>query len=863
MKKGFTFVILALLVLMPISTVSAQKKRGVNESVGSKKTQKVSAAEMKFGATQAFSEGAGVYLNWQTASEAKTVGFLVYRVTPKGRELASPSLIMASYMQTRQETADGNLYHFYDDQGGADSSYIVEAHGEDGRVTVSAPFAAQPVTDLSAISGDIADSLAEAARNKTPVLEKTDAKRPQTLGSRKASGNSLANITMHRTVVGMPGVKINVRKDGFYRVSRAELQAAGFDVNASPAQWQLFLEGEQLAINVASNGDYLEFIGKGLNETESGTRVYNLIVGAGSGKRMGTEVSRPQGNGVPSLSYVSNYHREERTVYAPGVLNGDNQNYFGTTITSGSGTVNFNLDALDFSAGKSQIFIKLQGITLTSHQVEIDLNGVNIGSLAGNNRESMSESFGLPISYFREGSNTLNFRDSAGASLVDTISIDTYRYYRAVNNQLSFYTSSNRPSPIGGFTSPDIRVFNLNNPLEPKLITNLEVISNGSDYRVELLAGPSKNLVAVENSGVLSVASVTPNAPSALATPGHDANLVIISHGSFMTQAETWANYRRGQGISVEVVNVEDVYDEFGYCVTSSRSIRDFLQYAKTNWQTPPQYVLLLGDSSYDARNFEGFGNFNLIPSVFVDTVYTEVPSDDSLVDFDNDGMAELAIGRIPARTPQAVTDAFNKTVGFELTSAQGFSRGALFASDLSIGYNFEQLSQQIAAELPETMTKVFVNRSQANAHTLLMNEINNGRYIVNYSGHGRADIWAADDFLNRSNVPQMTNSNNLSIFTMLSCLNGYFAEPLASKESLSERLVSATNGGAVAAWSSTGLTTADVQQVMALRFYNRLSDGSIPRLGELVRDAKTTITGGRDVRLSWCLLGDPMLKVR
>ncbi|HBR57679.1 MAG TPA: hypothetical protein DEA22_09450, partial [Blastocatellia bacterium] len=80
---------------------------------------------------------------------------------------------------------------------------------------------------------------------------------------------------------------------------------------------------------------------------------------------------------------------------------------------------------------------------------------------------------------------------------------------------------------------------------------------------------------------------------------------------------------------------------------------------------------------------------------------------------------------------------------------------------------------------------------------------------------------------------------------------------------SLGENLISATNGGAIVVWSSTGLTTADVQEVMGQRFYNQLGAGNLTRMGDLIKDAKTVIPFGRDVRLSWALLGDPMLKVR
>jgi hypothetical protein len=96
-----------------------------------------------------------------------------------------------------------------------------------------------------------------------------------------------------------------------------------------------------------------------------------------------------------------------------------------------------------------------------------------------------------------------------------------------------------------------------------------------------------------------------------------------------------------------------------------------------------------------------------------------------------------------------------------------------------------------------------------------------------------------------------------------LTCLNGYFLNVDVNQISLSERLLAWNNGGAVAVWSSSGLTTTDVQLPMGLRFYEQTGQGNIPRIGDLINDAKVQVQFGLDVRLSWALLGDPMLKVR
>ena len=80
---------------------------------------------------------------------------------------------------------------------------------------------------------------------------------------------------------------------------------------------------------------------------------------------------------------------------------------------------------------------------------------------------------------------------------------------------------------------------------------------------------------------------------------------------------------------------------------------------------------------------------------------------------------------------------------------------------------------------------------------------------------------------------------------------------------SFAESMLRPASGGASAVWASTGKTTPDVQEIMAKRFYLKLGEGNIQRLGDLINDAKAQVPAGADVRLSWALLGDPMLKVR
>ena len=245
-----------------------------------------------------------------------------------------------------------------------------------------------------------------------------------------------------------------------------------------------------------------------------------------------------------------------------------------------------------------------------------------------------------------------------------------------------------------------------------------------------------------------------------------------------------------------------------------------------------------------------------------VSTVFSDLPSDEALADFNDDGLAEIAIGRISARTADQVTTAYNKMVVWEsLPLPQWHTRGAVFAFDHDNGYPFSQMSTNLRNEIPMMTTATMVYRGEANANSNLITALSTGPYIVNYSGHGTAGSWGGNPvFFNVFSVPTIADSNP-SIYTMLTCLNGYFH--WLYNPAMAEVLLFTPNKGAVVAWASSGLTTADTQELMATRFYKKVGEGTIPRIGDLVKDAKAVVPGGSDVRFSWVLLGDPMTKVR
>lgn len=822
----------------------------------------------------ASSDSNGVLLQWEMESESGNVGFYIYRFDEYGKQLVSQIMIPSSAVRASLEPSYGERYELFDPDGQIGSSYEILSLAIDGRRNTTGRIEVRFTDNLEAVSGHSAEYFKDRVKNKPGLdLQRNALLLDKDLQSRVNAAQSTPDLTTQRWVVSQPGAKIAVRKEGLYRVTRAELPSAIFD-NSDPANWRLFLDGVEQAINIGGNGDYIEFYGRTADTVESDTRFYYLIKDNIAGKRMRSRVSRPISSPAIAMNYEQTFIKKERTGYDLKILNGDLENFFGRIITPVPVTFSFNLSGIDFTRDKFIFDIKLHGKFANPHVVGLTLNGNSIGSVAVYGQVPYTGSFELQTAYLVEGTNTLEMASLASAgdySYFDSISVSFARKHVADQNKLIFYTQNYRGAKLDGFTSPNIRVFETTNDADLVQVTNLQIQQNGSQYSVNLLPHRGSVMYAVEDSAILQSPAVTVNNPSTLATTAHDANLVIISDAGFMTQAQAWASYRLAHeptGFSVEVVDVADIFDEFNFGVLSSASIRDFLGYAKDNWHTPPQYVLLLGDATFDPRNYQGAGYNDLVPTKMVDTIFMETASDEALADFDGDGLAEMAIGRIPARTPDVVTNALAKVTRFETPAMQSFDRGFLCAYDEPRGWDFAAMCQELRDQLPASMPATMVDRLAPNSQTTLINAItiNPGKYIVNYSGHGSAGVWFGPSFFSNANVvctpgPDcIANVDHESIFTLLTCLNGYF---ISSVDSLSETLLKAENRGAVAVWASTGETTPDVQRDMGVRFYNQLAAGSITRMGDLIRDAKLAIPYGRDVRLSWALIGDPMLKVR
>jgi hypothetical protein len=77
--------------------------------------------------------------------------------------------------------------------------------------------------------------------------------------------------------------------------------------------------------------------------------------------------------------------------------------------------------------------------------------------------------------------------------------------------------------------------------------------------------------------------------------------------------------------------------------------------------------------------------------------------------------------------------------------------------------------------------------------------------------GHGSIDLWKGS-LLTVDDATSLANGSRLPFVVGMTCLNGFFQTPYV--ETLSEALLKAANGGAVAVWTSSGLTEPNGQAI-------------------------------------------------
>lgn len=566
-----------------------------------------------------------------------------------------------------------------------------------------------------------------------------------------------------------------------------------------------------------------------------------------------------------------------------------------------------------------------------AHQVMVWLNNSLVGSSRpdwfGQDTSRITNRNNSSIRNFDlyNGSNTLEIQlpqspvRGSDIVLLNWFEVTYDRKYKVADNYIEFGKPSLVYFPdnplfqyeLTGFTRPDIEIYKkgiskivnfriegetVNNRVQYKVVFQDQVLSEEVEY---IALTPDKKLkpVRIERDEPFDLS----NPSRVLKDPSNSADYLIITHPRFYPRAAELADYRRSQGLDVEVVNVQDIYDEFNYGIKSPLAIRDFIRYVYFNWNQNRKlkYVTLFGDANFNyKRSNTGLSSDDFVPTFFYQTYKFGASATDypySLISGD-DLLPDVFVGRIPVMTLSDASSVVDKIMEYEQNPVIGPWRNqALFISgNDAVTFEFEnpnkplfrsQNSRVLEVLLPKELSAFRLNTIRNpnlafdpnfGRTTELIDYFDNGVSYINFMGHGGGAIWADVKLFNLQDVDRLNNKGMYPFITSMTCFTGAFDNP--ANMGLAQKLLAARDKGAIGILASSGLGWAynDYAILFAVDqflFDPGLTVGEAVALGKIqyistgeyfIEDSITIARGfstlGDEMIYQYNLIGDPYI---
>lgn len=461
-----------------------------------------------------------------------------------------------------------------------------------------------------------------------------------------------------------------VVQDGVYRLTYADLKAAGMDVdNLNPQNFHLYNQGQDVAIYVSGEddgsfdpGDTLTFFGEkfrgdllaeryqdemtrtdglpannwfwkceigacdlaGAFEQYTDENVYSLTTSGPPGPRMPTVSGAPTGGAVPTV-YTTTVRAEQSNLWWSYEFQSEDV-WFWSRIQKAFSELPY-----------SETYSTMLTAVAPSDWATIHAEVVSRSATSGYRTEFFINSQTTPFADITwdgamrrvvtgtisqallvEGSNTLKLTlspENSSSGIVDLFfdffEITYFRNFVAENDRLGFtrYQPGLWQYQASGFTSPAVEVYNLTDPFNPVRVLNPQVEGSGP-YTVKFTAndGAKARYFITGANSLLKPKSITAYQPPDFANMPA-ADYLFITHADFIPSLQPLAAYHAANGLNVAIVDVDDLYREFNDGIFHPIAIKNFIAFTFATWANPPAYVALVGSGHWNFKNYGSFGS--------------------------------------------------------------------------------------------------------------------------------------------------------------------------------------------------------------------------------------------------------------
>jgi hypothetical protein len=661
-------------------------------------------------------------------------------------------------------------------------------------------------------------------------------------------------------------------EQGLHRIAFEEVFRAR--ARAIPvSSLKLGRQGEAVAFHIEpptgafGPGSALYFVSEGgASNPYANEAVYELEQARG-GRVMAVGSAAPWGSSTGA--YWRRGEWEQNRYYQSGLLEAPSLWLWDIVASPARKSYSFTLSSVVSAPARVQVW--LQGASdfeaSPDHHVRVSVNGTPVGEASWDGKTAKVIEGEVSGEYLHEGENRLeihNVGDTAAAHSMVFLDRFAVTYARQQHADAGVFEGSFSASGIAEVKGLGAGSLVVQTMPEPRWLRGASASPAGLAFRAESESSYLVVSPAAVRKPIVKTALVT-----GLRGPRNRADYLLIAPRQFLAAAEPLLEQRRSQGLVSAAVAVEDVYDDFGYGESRAEAIKEFLAYAYHHWRTPSvRYVLLLGDATYDGKDYLRTGVSNRVPALTVRSTYLWTASDPSFGALNGDDrLPDIAVGRLPAASVEQARVMIGKVLDYERSGLDLSAPAVLVADNPDQAGDFEADSEEIAERLVggREVERIYLGQlGPALTRSAIAAAFDRGASLVSYVGHGGIAVWASENVLNNQGVASLAPQARQPIVLTMNCLNGYFHFP--PMNSLSEELVKAEGRGAVAAFSPSGLSLDQPAHVYEGALVNELFSGRHARLGDALLAAQRAYadSGAFPELLDlYHLFGDPALTLK
>ncbi len=418
---------------------------------------------------------------------------------------------------------------------------------------------------------------------------------------------------------------------------------------------------------------------------------------------------------------------------------------------------------------------------------------------------------------------------------------------------------------------------------------NYNLIGSKAEFTIEN-EGVLKEFVMFNsvNNIPLAIGKINNQNLHALSVP----DMLIVTREAAMAPANELADlHREKDALSVEVVVLSEIFNEFSSGNQDVTAIRDFVKMLYERGQVEGndlKYLLLFGDGNYNPRELDDFYLPTFQGDSSLKATYSYVTDDyfgllDSLdgkeVDVTNGIDLDIGIGRIPADDLQKAQIAVDKIKTYYSAQSFGDWRNHItFIADDEDNNIHINDADDVFAPIAENnyrnynLDKLYLDAYEQvtipggerypEVSDALSKIIFKGTFFVNYVGHGGANGLTQERVITIDEIEKWNNPDKLPLFITATCEFTRYDDP--EVYSAGERAFFKEDGGAIALVTTVRLVFSNRNEIMNRRFLENLfaaSQNGALRLGDIVKSSKNQANTGTGNR-KFALIGDPALKL-